>query len=178
MYLKVHSHSLLCALAIMILQTILQTIGIMLPKRSHPQPACASERVPPELMDLIMSHLVGDKATLLSCALVHSTWTRTSRFYLPPLTLVVSCPSRARELAKLLSSLRDTLSPSIAAFTLVGYTYSSLFERDTGDVVRGTPRPYKTLIRALKHHDNTRRRWRMMLRLSSYTPNQVFAHHA
>ncbi|KAF8901760.1 hypothetical protein CPB85DRAFT_1438963 [Mucidula mucida] len=151
---------------------ILQTISSMLSKRSHPQriTAASSERAPPELIDLIISHLVDDKATLLSCALVHSTWTRTSRHYLPPLTLVVSCPTRARELSKLLSSPRDTLSPSIAAITLVGYTSSSLFERDTGAVVRGTPRQYKTLIRALKHNDNTRRRWRMMLKLSSYTP--------
>ncbi|KAF9024452.1 hypothetical protein BDZ89DRAFT_1136082 [Hymenopellis radicata] len=151
---------------------IFKTISNMFTKRAQPQPRLHTttgsfERVPQELVELIISYLVYDKATLLSCALVHTTWTRTSRHYLPSLTLVVSCPSRASELAKLLCSPRDTHSPSIAAITLTGYTYESLFDRRTGDVVRGTPRPYGKLILALKRNDNTKRRWRTMLWLSS-----------
>ncbi|KAF9034726.1 hypothetical protein BDZ89DRAFT_1062450 [Hymenopellis radicata] len=76
--------------------------------------------VPQELLDLILSYLVDDKAALLSCALVHPTWTGISRYRLPALTLVVSSPSRAKELTKLLRSSRETLSSSIAGINLVG----------------------------------------------------------
>ncbi|KAF9035423.1 hypothetical protein BDZ89DRAFT_490237 [Hymenopellis radicata] len=76
--------------------------------------------VPQELIDLVLSYLVDDKAALLSCALVHPTWTSISRYRLPALTLVVSSPSRAKELTKLLRSSRETLSSSITGINLVG----------------------------------------------------------
>ncbi|KAF9022662.1 hypothetical protein BDZ89DRAFT_1070487 [Hymenopellis radicata] len=76
--------------------------------------------VPQELLDLIIAYLADDKATLLSCALVHSTWTSISRYHLPSLSLVVSSPSRAKELTKLLRSSRETVSSSITGITLVG----------------------------------------------------------
>ncbi|KAF9025543.1 hypothetical protein BDZ89DRAFT_1068171 [Hymenopellis radicata] len=160
---------------------IFKTISNMLTKRIQPQPRLHTstgsfEGVPQELVDLIISYLVYDTAALLSCALVHTTWTRTSRHYLPSLTLVVSCPSRASELAKVLCSPRDTLSPSIAAIEHIGWPYTSLFfDDDTGNVlvIPGTPRPYRKLIRALKHDDNTKTRWRMMLWLASYRPGCI-----
>ncbi|KAF9024412.1 hypothetical protein BDZ89DRAFT_1069069 [Hymenopellis radicata] len=76
--------------------------------------------VPQELLDLVLSCLVDDKAALLSCALVHPTWIGISRYHLPALTLVVSSPSRAKELTKLLRSSCETLSPSITGINLVG----------------------------------------------------------
>ncbi|KAF9024433.1 hypothetical protein BDZ89DRAFT_1162248 [Hymenopellis radicata] len=147
----------------------------MFTKWTQPQPRLRTstgsfERVPQELhvLDLIISHLVNDKATLLSCALVHTTWTYTSRHHLPSLGLFVSCPTRASELAELLGPPLDTLSPSIAAIKLADYTYESLNDFRTGDVVRGIPRPYEKLILALKHNENTKRRWRTMLWLHWY----------
>ncbi|KAF9025570.1 hypothetical protein BDZ89DRAFT_1068211 [Hymenopellis radicata] len=129
---------------------IFETISNMFTKRTQPQPRLHTatgsfERVPQELVDLIISYLVYDKATLLSCALVHTTWTRTSRHYLPSLTLV-----------------------------LIGWPYTSVFfDDDTGDVIPGTPKPYRKLILALKHNDNTKTRWRMMLWLASYWPGCI-----
>ncbi len=76
--------------------------------------------LPQELLDVIIAHLVDDKTTLLSCALVHPAWTSISRYHLPPLTLVVSSPSRSKELVKLLHSSRETLSSSITGITFVG----------------------------------------------------------
>ncbi|KAF8916904.1 hypothetical protein CPB85DRAFT_258211 [Mucidula mucida] len=76
--------------------------------------------LPQELLDLIIAHLGDDKVTLLSCALVHSTWTIISRYHLPSVMLVVSSPSRSKELVKLLRSSRETLSSSITGITLVG----------------------------------------------------------
>ncbi|KAF9022688.1 hypothetical protein BDZ89DRAFT_1042084 [Hymenopellis radicata] len=76
--------------------------------------------VPQELLDLIIAYLADDKATLLSCALVHPTWNSISRHHLPSLSLVISSPSRAKELRKLLRSSRETLSSSITGITLVG----------------------------------------------------------
>ncbi|KAF9031805.1 hypothetical protein BDZ89DRAFT_607416 [Hymenopellis radicata] len=76
--------------------------------------------VPQELLDIIISSLANDKASLLSCALVHPTWTSISRYYLPPLTVVVSSPSRAKELTKLLCSSRETFSSTITGVALVG----------------------------------------------------------
>ncbi|KAF9022683.1 hypothetical protein BDZ89DRAFT_1042081 [Hymenopellis radicata] len=76
--------------------------------------------VPQELLDLVIFHLADDRTTLLSCALVHSTWTSISRYHLRPLILVVSSSSRATELLNLLCSSRETLSLSITGIALVG----------------------------------------------------------
>ena len=76
--------------------------------------------VPQELLDLVIFHLADDRTTLLSCALVHSTWTSISRYHLRPFILVVSSTSRATELMSLLRSSRETLSSSTTGITLVG----------------------------------------------------------
>ncbi|KAF9022660.1 hypothetical protein BDZ89DRAFT_197680 [Hymenopellis radicata] len=76
--------------------------------------------VPQELLDHIVFYLADDRASTLSCALVHPTWTSISRYHLPPLTLVANSPSRANELTKLLRSSRETLSSSITGIMLVG----------------------------------------------------------
>ncbi|KAF9022692.1 hypothetical protein BDZ89DRAFT_197943 [Hymenopellis radicata] len=76
--------------------------------------------VPQELLDHIIYYLADDRASLLSCALVHPTWTSISRYHLPPLTLVVTCPFRAKELTKLLRSSREMLSSSVSGVMLVG----------------------------------------------------------
>ncbi|KAF9022684.1 hypothetical protein BDZ89DRAFT_1070497 [Hymenopellis radicata] len=75
--------------------------------------------LPPELLDLIISHLAHDRATLLLCALVHPTWTSISRYHLT-LTLTIAPLSRARELTNLLLSSGETLSLSITGIVLVG----------------------------------------------------------
>ncbi|KAF9000357.1 hypothetical protein BDZ89DRAFT_1147317, partial [Hymenopellis radicata] len=85
--------------------------------------------VPQELLDLIIASLANDKASLLSCALVHPSWTSISRYYLPPLNLVVSSPSRAKELTKLLRSSRETFSWSISGVTLSATYHSTLSTR-------------------------------------------------
>ncbi|KAF9022686.1 hypothetical protein BDZ89DRAFT_1070499 [Hymenopellis radicata] len=76
--------------------------------------------VPQELLDLVIFFLADDKATLLFCALVHPTWTSISRHHLPSLSLVISSPSRAKELRNLLHSSCETLSSCITGITLVG----------------------------------------------------------
>ncbi|KAF8908306.1 hypothetical protein CPB85DRAFT_1436102 [Mucidula mucida] len=76
--------------------------------------------VPQELLDIIISHFIDDKVSLLSCALVHPSWTGISRYYLSALNLVISSPSGAKELTKLLRSSREMLSSSITGITLVG----------------------------------------------------------
>ncbi|KAF8901105.1 hypothetical protein CPB85DRAFT_1439240 [Mucidula mucida] len=76
--------------------------------------------VPPEVLDLIIGYLTDDKVTLLSCALVHPAWTSISRYHLPPVTLIVSSPSRSKDLCKLLRSSQETLSSSVTGITLVG----------------------------------------------------------
>ncbi|KAF8917179.1 hypothetical protein CPB85DRAFT_1250318 [Mucidula mucida] len=89
---------------------------------THRPPACSGPfgLVPQELLDLIIAYLFNDKATLLSCALVHPSWNSISRHHLASLTLRISSPSRAKELVKLLHSSRQTLSSSITGITLVG----------------------------------------------------------
>ncbi|KAF9035410.1 hypothetical protein BDZ89DRAFT_1062190 [Hymenopellis radicata] len=100
------------------------TIPNILAKLSHSRrcSACTGPfgLVPQELLDLVIFFLADDKATLLSFALVHPTWTSISRYHLPSLALVVSSLSRAKELTKLLRSSRETLSSSITGITLVG----------------------------------------------------------
>ncbi|KAF9022659.1 hypothetical protein BDZ89DRAFT_1070484 [Hymenopellis radicata] len=79
-------------------------------------------RVPQELLDLVIFHLADDRTTLLSCALVHSTWTSVSRYHLRPLILVVSSEiSRTTEIPELLRPSCETLSASITGIKLVGY---------------------------------------------------------
>ncbi|KAF9022678.1 hypothetical protein BDZ89DRAFT_1163125 [Hymenopellis radicata] len=99
------------------------TIQNILTKHAHTRrsSACTGSfgLVPQELLDLVIFFLTDDQATLLSCALVHPTWTSISRYHLPPLSLVIS-PSRVKELIKLLRSSRETLSSSITGITLVG----------------------------------------------------------
>ncbi|KAF9013747.1 hypothetical protein BDZ89DRAFT_1046679 [Hymenopellis radicata] len=103
--------------------------------------------VPQELLDLIIAYLADDKATLLSCALVHPTWNNISRHHLPPLTLLVSSPSRAKELVRLLHSSRETLSPSITGITLVG---DVPFDDNSTDGKSPRARSYSKLLRLLK----------------------------
>ncbi|KAF9022679.1 hypothetical protein BDZ89DRAFT_1163126 [Hymenopellis radicata] len=93
-------------------------------KLTHFRRASASTgpTVPQELLDLVISHLADDRTTLLSCALVHPTWTSISRYHLRPLILVVSSSYRATELTALMELLRpscETLSASITAISLV-----------------------------------------------------------
>ncbi|KAF8997533.1 hypothetical protein BDZ89DRAFT_772400 [Hymenopellis radicata] len=85
--------------------------------------------IPQEILDLIISSLSDDKASLLSCALVHPTWTSISRYHLRPRTLVVSSPSRAQELTELLRSSHETLSSSITGIKLLGSLPFNEFSR-------------------------------------------------
>ncbi|KAF9022653.1 hypothetical protein BDZ89DRAFT_1137166 [Hymenopellis radicata] len=103
--------------------------------------------VPQELIDLIIASLADYKATLLSCALVHPTWNSISRHHLPPLTLLVSSPSRAKELVRLLQSSRETLSPSITGITLVG---DVPFDDNSTNGKFPCTRPYSKLLHVLK----------------------------
>ncbi|KAF9030483.1 hypothetical protein BDZ89DRAFT_668788 [Hymenopellis radicata] len=120
-------------------------------KLTHPRRSSACTGpfglVPQELLDHIISYLADDRASLLSSALVHPTWTSISRYHIPPLTLVVTSSSRAKELTKLLRSSRETLSSSVSGIMLVGDVSFDDFPANTNDL-RGWY--YRKLLRALR----------------------------
>ncbi|KAF9023469.1 hypothetical protein BDZ89DRAFT_1191207 [Hymenopellis radicata] len=96
--------------------------------------------VPQELLDLIIASLANDKASLLSCALHQPVLS-------PPLTLVVSSPSRAKELTKLLRSSREMFTSSITGITLVG---DVSFENIPTSGKSPRARSYRKLLDVLK----------------------------
>ncbi|KAF9022069.1 hypothetical protein BDZ89DRAFT_1137601 [Hymenopellis radicata] len=103
--------------------------------------------LPQEILDLIISSLRDDKASLLSCALVHPTWTGIGRYHLRHHTLVVSSPSRGTELTELLRLPHETLSPSITSIMLVGSVpYNGISRNFTSPSVTS----YSELLRVLK----------------------------
>ncbi len=127
--------------------TMAFTIKNFIIKLMRLRPSSASTQpVPPELLDIIIAHLVDDKVSLLSCALVHPSWAGFSRYYLRDLNLVVSTPSRANELTKLLGSSREMLSASITSITLASDAPVAISRR--GKFLRA--RPYRKLLYVLK----------------------------
>ncbi|KAF8916912.1 hypothetical protein CPB85DRAFT_1559354 [Mucidula mucida] len=118
---------------------------------AHTQRSSASsgpfELVPQELLDLTIANLANDKAALLSCAVVHPSWTSISRYYLPPWTLILSSPFRAQELLTILRSSHETLSSTITGVTLVG---DIPFINILSGKSRARTRSYRTLFQVLE----------------------------
>ncbi|KAF8908365.1 hypothetical protein CPB85DRAFT_1254024 [Mucidula mucida] len=127
------------------------TIENIISKFTHSQRSFAITgpvgRVPQELLDIIIAHLIDDKASLLSCALVHPSWTGISRHYLRALNIVVTSPSRAKDLIKLLHSSREMLSSSITGITLVG---EAPVDNTTARGKSPRARSYSKLLHVLK----------------------------
>ncbi|KAF8886534.1 hypothetical protein BD779DRAFT_615986 [Infundibulicybe gibba] len=112
-------------------RSILKTQRPRAAGRVRSLPKTLSDKIPTEIIDIILDHLHADRQTLRACSLVCKSWLPTVRHHFPP--RITIRPRNVNEFSDLLSSPYSTLATSIRrlAIQLQGDDPSSFFEPES-----------------------------------------------